>query len=380
MANKFWSRDYLWLCRLSTSPLLWALHPTLSLLEDGKIFSGMPSPGKGSGKGGGGSPLLTKIQLGADTYTIGWLLPSLTDDCHWELTKISQGRNNVKGLVHPAHQHSATPVQRLLSGQGKLCIHRFCWIFTSRICFTLLILILTRSGYSVCFWRDLEAWASWKRNRQRRHACHKCTQLLVFVLILSWQCLYLGSAYNWKQKYMNDSRDNHKPSRMPECSSIFMLQRTISANTAGGVLGVSGSVWTTFISSKGHKIFKKSKLPSPFHIPSLRSVKDILYTWCLRRPTSDITIFCIAISDIAIPNIELSCHAISNIAISDIAISCIAIKDIAIQPAFDCFWPASVVSAPLGTPCLARPFLQPHTNLARWCDIFVTPLSIKHRQ
>ena len=37
-------------------------------------YSGMPSPGKGSGKGGGGSPLLTKIQLGADTYTIGWFL------------------------------------------------------------------------------------------------------------------------------------------------------------------------------------------------------------------------------------------------------------------------------------------------------------------
>ena len=36
------------------------------------LVPGMPSPGKGPGKGGGVSPLLTKIQLGPDTYTIGW--------------------------------------------------------------------------------------------------------------------------------------------------------------------------------------------------------------------------------------------------------------------------------------------------------------------
>ena len=44
------------------------------------LVTGMPSPGKGPGKGGGVSPLLTKIQLGPDTYTIGWsrLLASTT--------------------------------------------------------------------------------------------------------------------------------------------------------------------------------------------------------------------------------------------------------------------------------------------------------------
>ena len=44
------------------------------------LVPGMPSPGKGPGKGGGVSPLLTKIQLGPDTYTIGWshLLVSTT--------------------------------------------------------------------------------------------------------------------------------------------------------------------------------------------------------------------------------------------------------------------------------------------------------------
>ena len=44
------------------------------------LVTGMPSPGKGPGKGGGVSPLLTKIQLGPDTYTIGWshLLMSTT--------------------------------------------------------------------------------------------------------------------------------------------------------------------------------------------------------------------------------------------------------------------------------------------------------------
>lgn len=56
----------------------------------------MPSPGKGSGKGGGGSPLLTKIQLGADTYTIGWSLASFFTG-YWEPTEIdTQGiRDNV---------------------------------------------------------------------------------------------------------------------------------------------------------------------------------------------------------------------------------------------------------------------------------------------
>ena len=64
------------LSRVNISLLFSPFHSTLSLLT-GKNMSfipGMPSPGKGSVKGGGGSPLLTKIQLGDDTYTIGWLI------------------------------------------------------------------------------------------------------------------------------------------------------------------------------------------------------------------------------------------------------------------------------------------------------------------
>ena len=64
------------LSRVNISLLFSPLQSTFSL-PTGKIMSfipGMPSPGKGSVKGGGGSPLLTKIQLGDDTYTIGWLI------------------------------------------------------------------------------------------------------------------------------------------------------------------------------------------------------------------------------------------------------------------------------------------------------------------
>ena len=55
------------------------------------LVTGMPSPGKGPGKGGGVSPLLTKIQLGPDTYTIGWshLLTSTTFS-DWENMKIEK--------------------------------------------------------------------------------------------------------------------------------------------------------------------------------------------------------------------------------------------------------------------------------------------------
>ena len=78
----------------------------------------MPSPGKGSGKGGGGSPLLTKIQLGADTYTIGWLLPSLTDDCHWELTKIARGE--IMSKVWSTRPTNILPLQSNASYQGRV--------------------------------------------------------------------------------------------------------------------------------------------------------------------------------------------------------------------------------------------------------------------
>ena len=78
----------------------------------------MPSPGKGSGKGGGGSPLLTKIQLGADTYTIGWLLPSLTDDCHWELTKIA--RAEIMSKVWSTRPTNILPLQSNASYQGRV--------------------------------------------------------------------------------------------------------------------------------------------------------------------------------------------------------------------------------------------------------------------
>ena len=63
------------LSRVNISLLFSPLHSTFSLPTGKKYeFPGMPSPGKGSVKGGGGSPLLTKIQLGDDTYTIGWLI------------------------------------------------------------------------------------------------------------------------------------------------------------------------------------------------------------------------------------------------------------------------------------------------------------------
>ena len=125
----------------------------------------MPSPGKGSGKGGGGSPLLTKIQLGSDTYTIGWFFPSFNDGCYWELTKIDRTEREIIAKVW-SNQRPTTnilPLQSNASYQGrvKICIHRFCRIFISGICqifcFMLSILILTRSGYSVCFLRDLES-------------------------------------------------------------------------------------------------------------------------------------------------------------------------------------------------------------------------------
>ena len=129
----------------------------------------MPSPGKGSGKGGGGSPLLTKIQLGSDTYTIGWFLPYFCNDgCYWELTKIDRIEREIIAKVW-SNQWPTTnilPLQSNVSYQGrvKICIHRFCRIFTAGICqifcFMLLILILTRSVYSVCFWRDLESRSS----------------------------------------------------------------------------------------------------------------------------------------------------------------------------------------------------------------------------
>ena len=118
--------DHLWLCHVSILFLFWALslHPTHYLKrEKSELIFRHAEPREGIRKGGRGKSLAHKDSAGGrhlhhrlvSSLLQWWLLLGADQD------RQDRERNNCEGLVQPAahHQHSPTPVQRLLSGQGK---------------------------------------------------------------------------------------------------------------------------------------------------------------------------------------------------------------------------------------------------------------------